>query len=792
MMKTKLIAIIGGAAALFIGVVLWRMDSFVYGDRLNWVESQGRTQVEALNTAMASELKAVQRTVMSLSPEKLQSGALNWSQLNPYFAVAGLELTGEQIRVSSVFVKEGSEASAWNKDFVKAAIGPLQARRSDMRFYIKPFQDAKRGRYVAVVVLNGNNAIALFGSGEVFQSFVDSQRGGFNSFSVVTLNGLTVAHTVPEYLGTIMREDPVYKWASELGLNHGSQVLQTRAGDMIGLFESIPQTNLLVTASASVKGAMAGRSQIFWQIVLMGAGLLLIGGAGLYYWLERTPVERPSASSPVAEVAVSEPASSVSENVEGGEESLPAVLSAKEEGQNIQEEKLNASVRVASALAHEMAAPLASILGHSQLILANQPQGEVQSTTEAILREARLARGVLDKLLGFAGEEIKEKSLLKVEGPLVKALREYENIFADKGIKVEQEFSETVEIPVHSEALYKAFTQFFQNAVEAMERRSDKKLKVVLRQSQADVAVEIHDTGEGIESENVSKIFDPFFTTRAFQNHMGLGLSAAYGILKEHGAEVKVHSERGQGTSFYISFKPLEENALKAPTAEGQIRDEQDEEFVISANLPTLKPEIKEAEEEVFKQSQTQVAPPLDVNIDDLLSFEGVEAESSDEVPEAQIAQSTDDANLKTESQNEEEVTRVAEVKTPSEDEVQKKLETASVDEIVTTEVFKPQDGLLNLEGLFIEPLGGKTIITSTEPAKEKPAMEEHSDSDKTEVIASPVTAAPKPGPTSEELQTMTEDLEVSLVGLPKSSPQKKDSKLDSYKVEIRRPGKRV
>ena len=51
-------------------------------------------------------------------------------------------------------------------------------------------------------------------------------------------------------------------------------------------------------------------------------------------------------------------------------------------------------------------------------------------------------------------------------------------------------------------------------------------------------------------------MFDPFFTTKEPGKGTGLGLSTAYGIVKEHRGEIRVHSQKGQGTSFEISFPP--------------------------------------------------------------------------------------------------------------------------------------------------------------------------------------------------------------------------------------------
>ena len=49
-----------------------------------------------------------------------------------------------------------------------------------------------------------------------------------------------------------------------------------------------------------------------------------------------------------------------------------------------------------------------------------------------------------------------------------------------------------------------------------------------------------------------SKIFEPFFTTKPTGQGTGLGLSISYGIIKDHGGELKVKSVEGKGTAFTI------------------------------------------------------------------------------------------------------------------------------------------------------------------------------------------------------------------------------------------------
>ncbi|MBI4377685.1 MAG: response regulator, partial [Nitrospinae bacterium] len=79
------------------------------------------------------------------------------------------------------------------------------------------------------------------------------------------------------------------------------------------------------------------------------------------------------------------------------------------------------------------------------------------------------------------------------------------------------------------------------------------------------VRVYIKDMGIGISKELLDKIFDPYFTTK--QKGRGLGLAAAYSIIKRHDGLIKAESELGIGTTFNI-YLPAS-NPLSPPLAKG-------------------------------------------------------------------------------------------------------------------------------------------------------------------------------------------------------------------------------
>jgi PAS domain S-box-containing protein len=99
------------------------------------------------------------------------------------------------------------------------------------------------------------------------------------------------------------------------------------------------------------------------------------------------------------------------------------------------------------------------------------------------------------------------------------------------------------------------------------------------------VEISIRDQGAGIPPEHLTRIFDPYFTTK--EKGSGLGLATVYSIIKNHGGLVRVQSEAGKGTTFFIYLpasraEAEEPGSPASPTAtrKGRVLVMDDEEII--------------------------------------------------------------------------------------------------------------------------------------------------------------------------------------------------------------------
>ncbi len=76
------------------------------------------------------------------------------------------------------------------------------------------------------------------------------------------------------------------------------------------------------------------------------------------------------------------------------------------------------------------------------------------------------------------------------------------------------------------------------------------------------VSVALSDTGIGMDAKTLARVFEPFFTTKPIGVGTGLGMSMAYGLVKQHRGYLHIYSEPGQGTTVKVYFPAIRGRGL--------------------------------------------------------------------------------------------------------------------------------------------------------------------------------------------------------------------------------------
>jgi signal transduction histidine kinase len=242
---------------------------------------------------------------------------------------------------------------------------------------------------------------------------------------------------------------------------------------------------------------------------------------------------------------------------------LQATIDAQHETEQrlIQAAKLAAVGEMAAGVAHELNNPMTTVVGFTEMILADLPEDSPYKMDLAlVLREARRAVSVVRRLLDFSRQNETTRVKADVNELVEETLALTRHLLRTDGIDVA--FRSAPNLPwvlVDRNQIKQVILNLISNAQHAMPSGGRLIIETALQKmrGQDGVIIALQDSGIGISQENLARIFEPFFTTRGDHGGTGLGLSVTYGIISEHRGMIEVESVVNAGSTFRV-WLPLE------------------------------------------------------------------------------------------------------------------------------------------------------------------------------------------------------------------------------------------
>ena len=205
-------------------------------------------------------------------------------------------------------------------------------------------------------------------------------------------------------------------------------------------------------------------------------------------------------------------------------------------------------------LVHEIRNPLNSISVNLQ-ILEEDLSAEEPRSSDKLQKRVRRIRGEVERLNRILTDFRRYANLppLTLEtcdlAVLIEEVLDFNEPEAQRQkVQVNREIEALPPVQLDQSQFKQALLNLIINGVQAMENGGTLTVRAI--SSDKRVQIDVEDTGQGVEPEQLDKVFDLFFSTK--EGGTGIGLTIAKQVIEEHGGRINVESSPGQGTKFSI------------------------------------------------------------------------------------------------------------------------------------------------------------------------------------------------------------------------------------------------
>ncbi|HJV65426.1 MAG TPA: ATP-binding protein [Geomonas sp.] len=431
------------------------------------------------------------------------------------------------------------------------------------------FQPAKDGKEAVTTsgVIRLDKLLSLARRSRVFETFLLDGNGRF------------LAHSERSRIATAAERS---WWGKVSRLRTAGMTLeyQSRGKAMVGGFSRVSCGGLTAGVQIPKSAAYLTSREIITDLLAVSLSLLAAAALLSLFWSRRItrPIERLSEATRMVgqgrfEVEVKTESRDEIGALSGSFNRMAVELKDREKalkelyGQLVQSEKMAAFGSLGAGIAHEVKNPLAGILGITQLSLRGVTEGNpLEKNLKIIEKETKRCKTIIENLLKFARQEKVEFTAVEIRQVVEDAVAIVDHQLGINSVQVEKEMEEGLPaVMANANQLQQVLMNLMINAQQAMGGKPGK-VTLSARSTGGGVEVRVTDTGPGIPPEIRQKIFDPFFTTKPAGQGTGLGLSVTYGIIRDHGGEIRVEGGEGEGAVFVITLPVPAVSSAQAET----------------------------------------------------------------------------------------------------------------------------------------------------------------------------------------------------------------------------------
>jgi PAS domain S-box-containing protein len=218
--------------------------------------------------------------------------------------------------------------------------------------------------------------------------------------------------------------------------------------------------------------------------------------------------------------------------------------------------RLESIGRLAGGLAHDFNNLLAAMLGSLDLIDAEVGE-DVQKDLATIRHSALRARDLTRQLLAFARRQPVTWQTVEL-GVLVRDVQLLFRRLAGPRIEIALVTLGNPLVNADPTLLEQVLVNLVVNARDAMPDGGRLEIRVEngapdpVSAPHGTACLSVTDSGSGMDEATRARVFEPFFTTKA--QGTGLGLASSYGIIQQHGGDIRVESAPSRGTRFVVTL----------------------------------------------------------------------------------------------------------------------------------------------------------------------------------------------------------------------------------------------